>query len=41
MQIMKFAVGDDQTPHVGVVEGDAVIAVGRGHRCLTEISALR
>ena len=30
MQIMKFATIDDQTPRVGVVQGDAVVAVGRG-----------
>ena len=30
MQIMKFAMNDDKIPHVGVVQGDDVVAVGRG-----------
>jgi len=37
MQLIKFAVGDDPTPHVGLVNGDTVILVGSGHRCLSDL----
>ena len=37
MQIMKFAMNDDRTPHVGVVHGDELVAVGRGEAMLTEL----
>ena len=37
MQIMKFATNDDRTPHVGVVHGDELVAVGRGETMLTEL----
>jgi 2-dehydro-3-deoxy-D-arabinonate dehydratase len=37
MQIMKFAIKGDRTPRVGVVQGDRVIAVGRGEAFLTEL----
>ncbi len=35
MQIIKFAVGDDPTPHVGLLQGDKITLLGMGHRCLT------
>ena len=37
MQIMKFAVGDDPTPFIGVVEGEGVFPVGRGEGSLSEL----
>ena len=37
MQIMKFAMNDDQIPHVGVVKGDELVAVGHGEASLTEL----
>jgi 2-dehydro-3-deoxy-D-arabinonate dehydratase len=37
MQIMKFAMNDDRTPHVGVVHGDELVAIGRGEAMLTEL----
>ena len=37
MQIMKFAMNDDRIPHVGVVHGDELVAVGRGEAALTEL----
>jgi 2-dehydro-3-deoxy-D-arabinonate dehydratase len=37
MRIIKFAIDGDRAPHVGVVEGDRVIAVGRGEGMFTEI----
>src|SRR5271154_5768641 len=37
MQIMKFAMHDDQTSHVGVVQGDQLILVGHGERALSEL----
>ena len=37
MQIMKFATNDDRTPHVGVVHGDELVAIGRGEAMLTEL----
>jgi 2-dehydro-3-deoxy-D-arabinonate dehydratase len=37
MQIMKFAMHDDQTSYVGVVEGDQLITVGQGEGALSEI----
>ena len=37
MQLIKFAVGDDPTPHVGLSSGDTVILVGSGQRCLSEL----
>jgi len=37
MQIMKFAMDDGQTTHVGVVQGDELIPVGQGERALSEI----
>ncbi len=37
MQIMKFATLEDQLPHVGVVRGDDVVAVGHGELALTHL----
>jgi 2-dehydro-3-deoxy-D-arabinonate dehydratase len=37
MQIMKFTMHDDQTSHVGVVQGDQLIPVGQGERALSEL----
>jgi 2-dehydro-3-deoxy-D-arabinonate dehydratase len=37
MQIMKFAMNADRTPHVGVVQGDDLVAIGHGHTSLTEL----
>jgi 2-dehydro-3-deoxy-D-arabinonate dehydratase len=37
MQIMKFAINDDKIPHVGVVKGDDVVAVGRGNAALSDL----
>ncbi len=37
MQLIKFAVGDDPTPHVGLPSGDSVILVGKGHQCLSDL----
>ena len=37
MQIMKFAMHDDQTSRVGVVQGDQLIPVGHGERALSEL----
>ncbi len=37
MQIMKFAMNDDQVPHVGVVQGDELVAVGHGEASLTDL----
>jgi 2-dehydro-3-deoxy-D-arabinonate dehydratase len=37
MQIMKFAIHDEKTPRVGVVQGNSVIAVGQGAGSLTEL----
>jgi 2-dehydro-3-deoxy-D-arabinonate dehydratase len=37
MQIMKFTTSDDQTPRVGVVKGDHVVAVARSELALTEL----
>jgi 2-dehydro-3-deoxy-D-arabinonate dehydratase len=37
MQIMKFAMGDDRVPHVGVVQGDELAAIGRGEASLTDL----
>ena len=37
MQIMKFAMHDDQTSHVGVVQGDQLIPVGHGESALSEL----
>jgi 2-dehydro-3-deoxy-D-arabinonate dehydratase len=37
MQLMKFITIDDQTPRVGVVQGDQVVTVARGELALTEL----
>jgi 2-dehydro-3-deoxy-D-arabinonate dehydratase len=37
MQIMKFAMQDDQTSYVGVVQGDQLIPVGEGESALSDI----
>jgi len=37
MQLIKFTVGTNPMPFVGVIKDDTVIPVGSGHRCLTEI----
>jgi 2-dehydro-3-deoxy-D-arabinonate dehydratase len=37
MQIMKFTTSDDETPRVGVLKGDHVVAVARGDVALTEL----
>jgi 2-dehydro-3-deoxy-D-arabinonate dehydratase len=37
MQIMKFAVDDDPTPSVGLVQGQNLIRVGVGARALTDL----
>ena len=37
MQIMKFAMQDDQTSYVGVVRGDQLISVGQGESALSDI----
>jgi 2-dehydro-3-deoxy-D-arabinonate dehydratase len=37
MQIMKFAVNDNQVPYVGVIQGDELVAVSRGEASLTEL----
>ena len=37
MQIMKFAINDDRIPRVGVVQGDELVAVGRGEASMTDV----
>ena len=37
MQLMKFITIDDQTPRVGVAQGDQVVTVARGELALTEL----
>jgi 2-dehydro-3-deoxy-D-arabinonate dehydratase len=37
MQLIKFAVEHDREPRVGLVEDDAVIPLGSGNRCLSEL----
>ena len=37
MQIMKFATNDDQIPHVGVVQRNEVVAIGRGWEALSDL----
>jgi 2-dehydro-3-deoxy-D-arabinonate dehydratase len=37
MQLIKFAVADDPTPHVGLLSGDGVVPLGSGHRCLSDL----
>ncbi|MFI5460848.1 MAG: fumarylacetoacetate hydrolase family protein [Isosphaerales bacterium] len=37
MQLIKFAVDDDRVPQVGRVNGDTVIPLGSGHRCLSDL----
>jgi 2-dehydro-3-deoxy-D-arabinonate dehydratase len=37
MQLMKFAINDEKTPRVGVVQGSAIIGVGHGEGSFTEI----
>jgi 2-dehydro-3-deoxy-D-arabinonate dehydratase len=37
MQLMKFITIDDQTPQVGVAQGDKIVTVARGESALTEL----
>ena len=37
MQLIKFTADDTPSPSVGLLNGDAVIPIGSGHQCLTEL----
>jgi 2-dehydro-3-deoxy-D-arabinonate dehydratase len=37
MRLMKFATSDSNTPQVGLFQGDHLVPVGTGPRCLSEI----
>jgi len=37
MQLIKFAVGNDRNPQVGLLKDDRVIPLGSGHRCLSDL----
>jgi 2-dehydro-3-deoxy-D-arabinonate dehydratase len=37
MQLIKFTLGEDQTPHAGMLNGDAVVPLASGRGCLSDL----